>query len=67
MSVITQKVSGRGELLCGGFLEPKALLGEKGEGGRLLLDRIFTTGLPKEEAGRYYSKIFLKSPGAKIS
>ena len=27
-------------------------------GGRLFLDRIFTTGLPEEDVGRYYSENF---------
>ena len=54
-----------GEVMGGGgiswvmFLECKAFLGEK-ERFQICLDRIFTTGPPREEMRRYYSEKFRK-------
>ena len=48
------------ELVCERCLQFKALLGDSG-GDQLCLGRIFTTGIPHEEAGRYYSEKLLKT------
>ena len=58
--LFTMKVRDRDDLDLERLLIRKSLL-EDSE-NRLSLNRIFTTGLPQEEVGRYYARKLLKNP-----
>ena len=59
VSFYSEKARYSDELVCGRLLQSKSRLEEREN--RHCLNRIFTTGLPKEDAGGYYSEKHLKT------